>query len=121
MLEAVFVFLTELETAAFLDEVQNQALDKPLYGSDVLVSGSVIELAQPGAADGAQAHVGLAANAPVFADWIAAHEAFHPGITGVDHNNIKGYLSVHMVKELTEQVGSFDRLALSEIAHCNTR
>ena len=118
--QAVFVFLTELETAAFLDEVQNQALDKPLYGSDVLVSGSVIELAQPGAANGAQAHVGLSANAPVFADWIAAHEAFHPGITGVDHNNIKGWLSVHMVKELTEQVGSFDRLALSEIAHCNT-
>jgi branched-chain amino acid transport system substrate-binding protein len=118
--QAVFVFLTELETAAFLDEVQNQALDKPLYGSDVLVSGSVIELAQPGAANGAQAHVGLAASAPVFADWIAAHEAFHPGITGVDHNNIKGYLSVHMVKELTEQVGSFDRLALAEIAHCNT-
>ena len=117
--DAVFVFLTELETAAFLDEVQNQALDKPLYGSDVLVSGSVLELAQPGAADGAQAHVGLSANAPVFADWIAAHEAFHPGITGIDHNNIKGYLSVHMVKELTEQVGSFDRLALSEIAHCN--
>ena len=118
--QAVFVFLTELETAAFLDEVQNQALDKPLYGSDVLVSGSVIELAQPGAANGAQAHVGLSANAPVFADWIAAHEAFHPGITGVDHNNIKGWLSVHMVKELTEQVGSFDRLALAEIAHCNT-
>jgi branched-chain amino acid transport system substrate-binding protein len=117
--QAVFVYLTELETAAFLDEVQNQALDKPLYGSDVLVSGSVIELAQPGAVNGAQAHVGLAANAPVFADWIATHEAFHPGITGVDHNNIKGYLSVHMVKELTEQVGEFDRVALAEIAHCN--
>jgi branched-chain amino acid transport system substrate-binding protein len=118
--DAVFVFLTELETAAFLDEVQNQAFDKPLYGSDVLVSGSVIELAQPGAADGAQAHVGLTPNADVFADWFAAHEEFHPGITGVDHNNIKGYLSVHMVKELTEQVGSFDRVALAEIAHCNT-
>lgn len=116
---AVFVFLTELETAAFLDEVQNQAFDKPLYGSDVLVSGSVIELAQPGAADGAQAHVGLTPSADVFVDWFASHEAFHPGITGVDHNNIKGYLSVHMVKELTEQVGSFDRIALAEIAHCN--
>jgi branched-chain amino acid transport system substrate-binding protein len=118
--DAVFVFLTELETAAFLDEVQNQAFEKPLYGSDVLVSGSVIELAQPGAADGAQAHVGLSADADVFDDWRVAHDAFHPGITGVDHNNIKGYLSVHMVKELTEQVGEFDRVALAEIAHCNT-
>jgi branched-chain amino acid transport system substrate-binding protein len=118
--QAVFAYMTELETAAFLDEVQNQALDKPIYGSDVLVSGSVIELAQPGAVDGAQAHVGLAAGAPVFEDWIAAHEAFHPGITGVDHNNIKGYLSVHMVKELTEQVGSFDRIEMAEIAHCNS-
>ena len=117
--QAVFSYLTELETAAFLDELQNQAFEKPVYGVDVLVSGSVIELAQPGAVDGAKAHVGLTPNAPPFADWVAAHEAFHPGITGVDHNNIKGYLAVHMVKELTEQLGEFDRVALAESAHCN--
>jgi branched-chain amino acid transport system substrate-binding protein len=118
--QAVFAYMTELETAAFLDEAQNQAFEKPVYGVDVLVSGSVIDLAQPGAVDGKKAHVGLTPNAEVFADWVAAHEAFHPGITGVDHNNIKGYTSVYMVKELTEQVGSFDRVALAETAHCNT-
>jgi branched-chain amino acid transport system substrate-binding protein len=118
--QAVFAYMTELETAAFLDEAQNQAFEKPIYGVDVLVSGSVIDLVQPGAVDGKKAHVGLAPGADVFADWTAAHEAFHPGITGVDHNNIKGYISVHMVKELTEQIGSFDRVALAEAAHCNT-
>ena len=45
---------------------------------------------------------------------------FHPGIEGVDHNNIKGYMSVHYVKEMTERIGGFDRLALADQLHCAT-
>ena len=118
--DAVFVFMTELETAPFLDEVQNQAFEKPLYGGDVLTSAAVIELVQPGAADGTKSHSGLNASAPVFADWLAAHLEFHPGIEGIDHNNIKGYIAVHMVKEMTERIGSFDRVAVAEQIKCAT-
>ena len=67
--DAIFVFMTEIETAAFLDEYQAQGLDKPLYGGDVLSAASTIALVQPGAADGTSTHAGLNASAPVFADW----------------------------------------------------
>ena len=118
--DAIFVFMTEIETAAFLDEVQAQALEKPIYGGDVLSAASTIALVQPGAADGTKTHVGLNASAPVFADWIAAYAAFHPAADPPDHNSIKGYLSVYIVKEPTEQVGSFDNSQFSDIAHCTT-
>ena len=64
--DAIFVFMTEIETAAFLDEYQAQGLDKPLYGGDVLSAASTIALVQPGAADGTTTHAGLNASAPVF-------------------------------------------------------
>lgn len=118
--DAVFVFMTELETAAFLDEVQSQAFEKPLYGGDVLTSAAVIDLVEPGAADGTKSHSGLNASAAVFDDWLTSHEAFHPGISGVDHNNIKGYMAVHVVKEITERIGSFDRVALAQQVKCET-
>lgn len=118
--DAVFVYLTEIETGAFLDERTTQGLAKPLYGGDVLTSPASLELAQPGAGDGAKSHSNLAAGADVFADWRAAHEEFHPGIEGVDHNNIKGYMAVHYVKEMTERLGEFDRVALAEQLHCAT-
>ena len=118
--DSVFVYMTEIETGAFLDERTAQGLEKPLYGGDVLTSPASLELAQPGAGDGAKSHSNLAAGADVFADWRTSHEEFHPGIEGVDHNNIKGYMSVHYVKEMTERIGGFDRLALADQLHCAT-
>lgn len=118
--DAVFVFFSEIETGAFFSEVAAQGFDKQLYGADPLTSGASIELATPGSADGARSHSGVNADAPQFTDWLAGHEAFHPGITGIDHNNIKGYLGVHVVKEVTERMGAFDRAMFSETLHCAT-
>lgn len=118
--DAVFVYMTEIETGAFLDERTAQGLEKPLYGGDVLTSPASLELAQPGAGDGAKSHSNLAAGADVFADWFVTHEEFHPGIEGVDHNNIKGYMAVHYIKEITERLGVFDRVAFAEALHCAT-
>ena len=118
--DSVFVYMTEIETGAALDKRTAQDLAKPLYGGDVLTSPASLELAQPGAGDGAKSHSNLAAGADVFADWRTSHEEFHPGIEGVDHNNIKGYMSVHYVKEMTERIGGFDRLALADQLHCAT-
>src|SRR6187431_2682912 len=88
--DAIFAFMTEIETAAFLDEMQAQAVEKPIYGGDVLSAASTIALAQPGAADGTKTHAGLNASAPVFADWKEAYAAFHPDADPPDHNSIKG-------------------------------
>ena len=116
--DAIFAFMTEIETAAFLDEVQAQALEKPMYGGDVLSAASTIALAQPGAADGTITHAGLNASAPVFADWTAAYAEFHPDADQPDHNSIKGYTSVYVVKEVTERIGSFDNSQFSDTLHC---
>ena len=102
--------MTEIETAAFLDEVQAQALEKQIYGGDVLSAASTIALVQPGAADGTKTHAGLNASAPVFADWKAAYAAFHPAADPPDHNSIKGYTAVYIVKEATERIGSVRQL-----------
>jgi len=118
--DAVFVFFSEIETGAFFSEVAAQGFDKQLYGADPLTSGASIELATPGSADGAKSHSGVNADAAEFSDWLAAHEAFHPDITGIDHNNIKGYIGIYVLKEITERVGSFDRVAFTEELHCAT-
>lgn len=118
--DAMFVFMTEIETAAFLDEYQAQGLDKPLYGGDVLSAASTIALVQPGAADGTATHAGLNASAPVFTDWQAAYAEFHPDADPPDHNSIKGYTIVHVVKEATEQIGEFDNAQFSDTLHCAT-
>ncbi len=118
--DAIFVFMTEIETAAFLDEYQAQGLDKPLYGGDVLSAASTIALAQPGAADGTSTHAGLNASAPVFADWREAYAAFHPDADPPDHNSIKGYTIVHVVKEAIERIGEFDNTQFSDTLHCAT-
>jgi branched-chain amino acid transport system substrate-binding protein len=118
--DAIFVFMTEIETAAFLDEYQAQGLDKPLYGGDVLSAASTIALVQPGAADGTTTHAGLNASAPVFADWKAAYAEFHADADPPDHNSIKGYTIVHVVKEAIERIGEFDSSQFSDTLHCAT-
>ncbi len=116
--DAIFAFMTEIETAAFLDEVQAQALAKPIYGGDVLSAASTIALVQPGAADGTKTHAGLNASAPVFADWKEAYAAFHPSADPPDHNSIKGYTAVYIVKEATERIGSFDNSQFADTLYC---
>jgi branched-chain amino acid transport system substrate-binding protein len=118
--DAIFAFMTEIETAAFLDEVQAQALEKQIYGGDVLSAASTIALVQPGAADGTITHAGLNASAPVFAEWKEAYAAFHPSADPPDHNSIKGYTSVYIVKEMTERIGAFDNSQFSDELHCAT-
>ena len=118
--DAIFAFMTEIETAAFLDEVQAQALEKQIYGGDVLSAASTIALVQPGAADGTITHAGLNASAPVFAEWKEAYAAFHPSADPPDHNSIKGYTAVYIVKEMTERIGAFDNSQFSDQLHCAT-
>jgi len=100
--------------------MQAQAVEKPIYGGDVLSAASTIALVQPGAADGTKTHAGLNASAPVFADWKAAYAAFHPSADPPDHNSIKGYTAVYIVKEITERIGSFDNSQVSDLLHCAT-
>ena len=108
--DAVFVYTNEEESARFLIEAKRQGLSTPLFGETTLLSQKVVELAGP-AANGARGHVGLSADAPVpaiqeFAKKFSARFKYLP-----DHNGIKGYTAVYLVKYVTEKIGKFDSKA----------
>lgn len=105
--DAVFVYTNEEESARFLIEAKRQGLSTPLFGETTLLSQKVVELAGP-AANGVRGHVGLSADAPVpaiqeFAKKFSARFKYLP-----DHNGIKGYTAVYLVKYVTEKIGKFD-------------
>jgi branched-chain amino acid transport system substrate-binding protein len=114
--DATFVYLNEDESARALREFRKQGYDKPLIGETTLVGQKVIELAGD-AANGAIAHVGLTADAPLPAikafDEKFQKEWKHKS----DHNGLKGYTAVYIVKAITEKNGKFDRKAFANALH----
>lgn len=114
--EAVFVYMTEEESARFLIEAKKQGLSVPLVGEVTLTGQKVIDLAGE-AANGALAHVGLTAGAPVpaFQEFAKKFQDKYGRTT--DHNGIKGYLSAYTVKYVTEMIGSFDKEAFAQKMH----
>ncbi|MGE5201626.1 MAG: ABC transporter substrate-binding protein, partial [Acidobacteriota bacterium] len=106
--EAVFSYINEEESARLLTELKKLGNKKPLFGETVLISAKVIQLAGD-AANGTRGHVGLTADAPNplikgFAEKYKKAYGFE-----TDHNGIKGYYAVYLVKAITEKMGKFDR------------
>ncbi len=114
--DAVFVYLNEEESARFLREAKKQGLNKPLIGETTLLSQKVIELAGD-AANGVKGHVGLSVDAPIPAlqEFGKKYEAkFH---SKSDHNGIKGYTALYMLKVAAEKVGKLDPKAIAAALH----
>src|SRR5689334_21340055 len=114
--DAVFVYTNEEEAARCLRELKKQGVDKPIVGETVLTSQKVIELAGD-AANGAVAHVGLTADAPIpevkaFAQKFQNAYHYKP-----DHNGLKGYTAMYIAKAVTEKVGKFDGRAFADAMH----
>jgi branched-chain amino acid transport system substrate-binding protein len=114
--DAVFVYVNEEESARMLKELKRQSVAVPLIGETTLVGQKVVELAGD-AANGARGHVGLTTDAPV--DLIRAfREKFVKKYNYVpDHNGIKGWLSIYMIKAATEKMGKVDGKALADTLH----
>lgn len=114
--DAVFVYLTEEESARFLREARKQGIDTPLVGETTLIGHKVIELAGD-AATGARGHVGLTpdANIPAMTDMVERFKQQF-GYTP-DHNAIKGYTVAHAIKCVTELVGEADSQAIADKMH----
>jgi branched-chain amino acid transport system substrate-binding protein len=111
--DVVFCYTNEEESARLLRELRKQGVTKPIVGETVLTSQKVIELAGE-AANGAVAHVGLTVDAPIPAlkDFRAKFERdwkFTP-----DHNGIKGYTGVYVLKAAIEKAGKFDRQLVAQ-------
>jgi branched-chain amino acid transport system substrate-binding protein len=114
--DALFAYLTEEEGARLLKELKKQGFAKPIVGETTIIGQKVIELAGD-AADGVLGHVGLTADAPqptvkAFDEKYTKEYKSRP-----DHNSMKGYSSVYIVKAVTEKVGKFDSKALAAALH----
>ncbi len=114
--DALFVYLNEDESGRVLRELKKQGYDKPMVGETTLTGQKVIELAGD-AANGAIAHVGLSADAP-----LPLVKAFDEKFQKewkhkADHNGLKGYTAVYIVKAVTEKVGKFDKKAFAAAMH----
>jgi branched-chain amino acid transport system substrate-binding protein len=114
--DAIFAYMNEEETARFLREAKKQGLNKPLIGETVLLSQKVIDLAGD-AANGVKGHVGLTADAPVPAlqEFGKKYEAKYGSKT--DHNGVKGYIALYMVKAAAEKAGKLDPKAIAAALH----
>jgi branched-chain amino acid transport system substrate-binding protein len=114
--EAIFVYLNEEESARFLREGKKQGITAPLIGETTLLGQKVIDLAQ-GAAEGVRGHVGLTVDAPIPAVTAFA-ERFKKRFNYVcDHNGIKGYTAVYIIKHVSEKAGKFDSKLFAQTLH----
>ncbi len=114
--DAAFVYLNEEESARILKEFKRQGVTIPLMGETTLVGQKVIDLAGD-AANGARAHVGLTTDAPV-ESIRAFRERFVKKYNYVpDHNGIKGYLAIYMIKAATEKMGKIDSKGVADALH----
>lgn len=109
--DAVIVYCHEEESARALRELRKQGWRKPVYGESTLVSQKVIELAGA-AAEGVIAHVGLTADAPIPAIRRFREQYVQAFQSEPDHNSMKGYAGVHVMKIAIERAGRVDRAAL---------
>ena len=114
--DAIFVYTNEEESARFLKEARKQGIKTPLIGETTLLGQKVVELAGD-AANGVRGHVGLTADAPIPAiqDFAKRFKARFNYVN--DHNGIKGYTAVYMVKAVTEKIGKFDPKLFAQTLH----
>jgi len=114
--DAIFVYLNEEESARFLREAKKQGINKPLIGETTLLGQKVIDLAGD-AANGVKGHVGLTVDAPIpaiqeFGRKFQAKFNYKP-----DHNGVKGYTAVYMLKAAAEKAGKLDPKAIAAALH----
>ena len=111
--DALFVYLHEEESARFLRELRKQGYDKPIVGETTIVNQKVIELAGD-AANGVRGHVGLTIDAPIPAVKAYNENFFRETKFRSDHNGMKGYFSMWVIKAVTEKVGKVDSKAFAK-------
>jgi branched-chain amino acid transport system substrate-binding protein len=114
--DGVFAYSNEEESARILRELRKQGWTKPIIGETTLTGQKVIDLAGE-AANGAIAHVGLTVDAPLPAirAFRAKFEKQYKYVS--DHNGMKGYSGIYVLKAAIEKVGKLDRKAVANALH----
>ena len=114
--DAVFIYLNEEESARALKELRRQSVEAPLIGETTLLGQKVIELSG-GAANGVKGHVGLTTDAPVPAIQEFRKKFVEKYNYVPDHNGLKGYMAIYMIKAGTEKMGKLDPKGLPAALH----
>ena len=114
--DVLFAYLTEEEGARLLRELKKQGFNKPIVGETTIIGQKVIELAGD-AAEGVLGHVGLTADAPQPTVKAFDQKYLAEYKQRSDHNGMKGYSAVYVIKAATETVGKFDSKALAAALH----
>jgi branched-chain amino acid transport system substrate-binding protein len=114
--DGAFVYTNEEESARVLREFRKQGWTKPLIGETTLTGQKVIELAGD-AANGAVGHVGLTVDSPnpLIKAFKAKFEKEYKYIS--DHNGMKGYTGIYVLKAAIEKTGKLDRKAVAKTLH----
>ncbi len=110
--DVLFAYTNEEESARLLRELRKQGYNKPVVGETTLTGQKVIELAGE-AANGAVGHVGLTVDAPNPLMLKFKAKFYQETKTISDHNGIKGYTGVYILKAAIEKVGKLDRKAVA--------
>jgi len=114
--DVIFVYTNEEESARALRELRKQGVNKPVVGETTLTGQKVIELAGD-AANGAVAHVGLTIDAPN-PNMLRFKAKFYEEYKYLsDHNGIKGYTGMYILKAGIEKAGKLDRKAVAQALH----
>ena len=114
--DVLFAYLTEEEGARLLRELKKQGFSKPIVGETTIIGQKVIDLAGD-AAEGILGHVGLTADAPQPAVRAFDQKYLAEYKQRSDHNGMKGYSAVYIIKAATEKTGKFDSRALASTLH----
>ncbi len=114
--DVIFVYTNEEESARALRELRKQGVTKPIVGETTLTGQKVIDLAGD-AANGAVAHVGLTADAPTPLMLKFKAKFYQETKTISDHNGIKGYTGVYLLKAAIEKAGKVDKKAVAQALH----
>jgi branched-chain amino acid transport system substrate-binding protein len=114
--DVIFVYTNEEESARALRELRKQGVTKPIVGETTLTGQKVIELAGD-AANGAVAHVGLTVDAPNPLMLKFKAKFFQEYKYVSDHNGIKGYTGMYLLKAGIEKAGKLDRIAVAKALH----
>jgi branched-chain amino acid transport system substrate-binding protein len=114
--DSVFVYLNEEESARAVKELRKQGWTKPIVGDVTLLGQKVLDLAGD-AANGVVGHSEMTADAPIAAIAAVRDKFIKEYKFAPDHNGIKGYQGVFMLKAAIQKVGKFDRVAVAKALH----
>jgi branched-chain amino acid transport system substrate-binding protein len=117
--DAIFIYLDTEGTARVIKEIRKQGVKTPLIGETNLLSQKVIDLTE-GGSNGVRGHISLTPDAPY--EGAAAFKANFQKRFGYtpDHLAMGGYISVYVVKAVTEKMGKFDKKAFGDALRGST-